>query len=106
MGVTPNLKTETPVVGDVVTVRQGKHKALSFVVVKVEGERAVYIADGKNYPVEKPKKKNVLHLQRTRINLEEVAERVAGGKPLDNGWLVLRMTAVLRNGDTSCRQGG
>lgn len=87
-------------------VRRGKHKTLPFAVVKVEGVRTVYISDGRFYPVDKPKKKNVLHLQCTRFNLEEVAERVAGGKPLDNGWLIQRMTAVFKNGDASCRQGG
>lgn len=103
MGLTPGVP---PGAGDVVIVRRGKHKGSVFVVVAVEGEARVYVADGKHYPAARPKKKNVLHLQRTRISLGDVAERVAGGKPLDNGWLVQRMTAVLKDGGTSCRQGG
>lgn len=91
-------------VGDIVIVRQGRHRGSMFVVVGTEGERRVFIADGGDYPAQKPKKKNVLHLQRTLMNLEDVAERVAGGKPLDNGWLKQRFTAVLNNSDTSCKQ--
>lgn len=106
MGVIPDVECRALMAGDIVTVRCGKHKGLPFVVVKLEGEVRVYITDGKHYPAERPKKKNVLHIQRTRINLGDVAERVAGGKPLDNGWLIQRMTAVPKNGDTSCRQGG
>lgn len=29
------------------------------------------------------------------MNLEDVAGRVAGGKPLDNGWLVQKVSAIL-----------
>jgi len=107
MGVTPaghGFK-----VGDVVIVRRGKHTGTSFVVVGTEGESGesrILITDGARYPVNKPKKKNMIHLQRTLMNLEDVAGRVAGGKPLDNGWLMQKITAVLNNSDTSCKQGG
>ena len=81
--------------GDVVFVRRGKNNGKQFVVVGIESETRVFIADGRNYSVEKPKKKNVKHLQRTLMNLEDVAGRVAGGKPLDNGWLKQKITASL-----------
>ena len=92
--------------GDVVIVRRGKHTGTQFVVVGAEALDRVYIADGRNYRVERPKKKNILHLQRTLMNLEDVAGRVAGGKPLDNGWLAQKVSAILDGGDTSWRQGG
>lgn len=93
-------------IGDVVIVRRGKHTGKPFAVVGTEGGARVLIADGINYSADKPKKKNVLHLQRTLMNLEDVAGRVAGGKPLDNGWLVEKISAVSYNSGTSCRQGG
>ena len=71
----------------------------------MENER-VLIANGAEYKAAKPKKKNVIHLQQTHYNLEDVAGRVAGGKPLDNGWLSQSVTAILQNSDTSCIQGG
>ncbi|NLD06107.1 MAG: KOW domain-containing protein [Synergistaceae bacterium] len=106
MGVTPDLQEGCLKTGDVVFVRRGKNKGKFFIVVGIESETRIFIADGSNYSVEKPKKKNVKHLQRTLMNLEDVAERVAGGKPLDNGWLVQKISALLDNSDTSWRQGG
>ena len=106
MGVTPDLQEGVLKTGDVVFVRQGKNKGKIFVVVGIESETRVFIADGIKYSVGKPKKKNVKHLQRTLMNLEDVAGRVAGAKPLDNGWLVQKVSAILDNSDTSWRQGG
>jgi ribosomal protein L14E/L6E/L27E len=106
MGVIPDLQEGYLKTGDVVLVRQGKNKGKFFVVVKTESEARVFIANGVNYSVEKPKKKNVKHLQRTLMNLEDVAGRVAGGKPLDNGWLIQKFSVILDNSDTSWRQGG
>ena len=106
MGVIPDLQEGVLKTGDVVFVRQGKNKGKFFVVVRTESEARIFIADGISYSVEKPKKKNVKHLQRTLMNLEDVAGRVAGGKPLDNGWLIQKVSAILDNSDTSWRQGG
>ena len=106
MGVTPDLQEGALETGDVVFVRRGKNKGKFFVVVGIESETRVFIADGSKYSVVKPKKKNVKHLQRTLMNLEDVAGRVAGGKPLDNGWLIQKVSAILDNSDTSWRQGG
>lgn len=106
MGVAPDSKICAPSAGDIVLVRRGKHGGTPFVVIKVDGVRTAWITDGKHYPADRPKKKNFLHLQRMRVNLEDVAERVASGKALDNGWLVQRISAVMKNGDASCRQGG
>ena len=106
MGVTPGLIEGSLKTGDVVFVRRGKNNGKQFVVVGIESETRVFIADGIKYSVGKPKKKNVKHLQRTLMNLEDVAGRVAGGKPLDNGWLAQKVSAILDGGDTSWRQGG
>jgi len=106
MGVIPCAGHMEFSIGNAVIVRKGKHKGMLFVVVGMEGEDRVLIADGKHYTVERPKKKNKKHLQRTLVNLEDVAGRVAGGKPLDNGWLVQKIAAISDNSNTSCRQGG
>lgn len=92
--------------GDLVKVRRGKHRGLSFVVVGNEGPSRVLITDGDSYRAERPKRKNVLHIQRTNVNLGDVAGRVAGGKALDNGWLRQRISEVLKDSSTSCVQGG
>ena len=106
MGVTPDLQEGALETGDVVFVRRGKNKGKFFVVVGIESETRVFIADGRTYSVKKPKKKNVKHLQKRLMNLKDVAGRVAGGKPLDNGWLAQKVSVILDDGDTSWRQGG
>lgn len=106
MGVMPQGMKEVFEAGDVVTVRRGKYTGTQFVVIGTEGASRAYITDGKNYPVLRPKKKNTAHLRKTLISLDDVAGRVAGGKPLDNGWLIQRITAITNYSGTSCRQGG
>lgn len=69
----------------------------------MENER-VLIANGAEYKAAKPKKKNVIHLQQTHYNLEDVAGRVAGGKPLDNGWLMQKISTAVESSGTSCKQ--
>lgn len=89
--------------GDIVIVRRGKYAGRHFAVVGNDSGR-ILIANGAEYKAAKPKKKNVIHLQQTHYYLEDVAGRVAGGKPLDNGWLMQKISHVLENSGTSCRQ--
>lgn len=104
MGVIPTLAEGKFRIGDVVLVRRGRHAGAQFVVVGTEGESRVLITDGRNYRAGKPKRKNAAHLQKTLLNLEDVAGRVESGKTLDNGWLIQRMSSL--SGGASCRQGG
>ncbi len=90
--MTPGSDERSLKTGDVVFVRRGKNNGKQFVVVGIESETRVFIADGRTYSVKKPKKKNVKHLQKRLINLKDVAGRVAGGKPLDNGWLAQKVS--------------
>ena len=93
-------------IGDLVKVRQGKYAGNLFVVISTEGDSRAVIADGSFYKCDKPKMKNVKHLQKTQINLEDVAGRIAGGKVPDNGWLIREISAVSDDGSISCKQGG
>ena len=92
--------------GDLVKVRQGKYAGNLFVVISTEGDSRAVIADGSFYKCDRPKRKNVKHLQKTQINLEDVAGRFAGGKIPDNGWLIREISAVSNDGSISCKQGG
>ena len=58
--------------GSVVIARSGRDRGMAFVVTDVLGERYVLIADGKRRPLEKPKKKNVIHLSAARASIGEV----------------------------------
>ena len=59
--------------GAVVRAKAGKEKGGAYVVVGQIDDRSVLIADGRNRTIEKPKKKNVAHLQRTNTVIDEIS---------------------------------
>lgn len=101
--MTASLQRERFCTGDVVIVRRGKYAGKAFIVTGRSDDR-ILIANGAEYKAARPKRKNVIHLQQTHYNLEDVAGRVADGKTLDNGWLVQKISTVLETGCTSCKQ--
>ena len=56
--------------GSVVIAKAGRDKGKAFAVIDVLGDREVLIADGKRRPIERPKRKNVIHLQRTHTTVD------------------------------------
>ena len=56
--------------GTVVIAKAGRDKGKAFAVTAVLDERTVLIADGKRRPIERPKRKNVLHLQATSTTVD------------------------------------
>ena len=57
-------------VGSVVRSKAGRDKGYYLKVVKITGD-GVYVCDGKERPIERPKKKNPLHLAPTHFVLSE-----------------------------------
>jgi ribosomal protein L14E/L6E/L27E len=66
--------------GSVVIAKAGRDKGKAFAVTDVIGKREVLIADGKSRPLERPKRKNVIHLQATST----VIDRVTTNRQLRN----------------------
>jgi len=56
-------------VGQVVLAKAGREKGRLLVVTGTSDTR-VFVCDGKERPIEKPKAKNPRHLQRTTMTLE------------------------------------
>ena len=56
--------------GSVVIAKAGRDKGKAFAVIEVLGGREVLIADGKRRPIERPKRKNVIHLQATASSFD------------------------------------
>ena len=56
-------------VGQIVCSKKGRDKGY-FLVVVAESDNAVYVWDGKERPLERPKKKNVKHLAFTSVQLQ------------------------------------
>lgn len=61
--------------GQVVYSKSGHDKGLPFIVISVEGEY-VYIVDGKRRRLEKPKRKKIIHVQKTNYVDEDIAKKV------------------------------
>ena len=58
--------------GSVVIAKAGRDKGRAFAVTDVISEREVLIADGKTRPLERPKRKNIIHLQATSTVIDHV----------------------------------
>ena len=59
-------------IGRIVCSKAGRDKDYFMVVVKSEGDY-VYVCDGKERPLDRPKRKNIKHLQFTNTVLETVS---------------------------------
>jgi ribosomal protein L14E/L6E/L27E len=66
-------------VGQVVISKAGRDKGYLLVIVSVRGE-AVFVCDGRERPLQKPKRKNPKHIALTNICLDETA--MAGNRAL------------------------
>ncbi len=56
----------------VVIVKAGKERFSRFVVTDVIDERFVLIADGRHRTLDRPKKKNIIHLQPTAERIDSI----------------------------------
>lgn len=56
--------------GSVVIAKAGRDKGKAFAVTEVLDSRTVLICDGKSRPIERPKRKNVIHLQATGTTVD------------------------------------
>ncbi len=56
--------------GSVVIAKAGRDKGRAFAVTEVLDQRTVLIADGKSRPIERPKRKNIIHLQATHTTVD------------------------------------
>ena len=58
--------------GSVVIAKAGRDKGRPFVVVELPDSRTVLTADGKRRPLERPKKRNIIHLQATAAKIDRI----------------------------------
>ncbi len=65
-------------ISDVVICKKGKYDGQVFFVIDVKDGFA-YLSDGKRRKVSNPKKKNILHLEKTNLSSEAVKERLKTG---------------------------
>jgi hypothetical protein len=77
--------------GSLVLVKRGHHAGSVFAVIGTsensEENVRILIADGRKISARRPKRKNPLHVQAAGVESAEIAQRLAGGKRIDDGWL-------------------
>lgn len=56
--------------GSIVIAKAGRDKGRPFAVVEMPDSRTALIADGKSRPLERPKRKNIIHLQATAASID------------------------------------
>ena len=78
-------------IGQIVCSKKGRDKGY-FLVVVSESENSVWVCDGKERPLERPKKKNVKHLSFTNTVLD--AEGFKTNKSLKKSLAVYRDSAL------------
>lgn len=77
----------------IVRSRSGHDKDQLFVVVAVEGS-CVLLCDGKRRRVERPKRKNVKHVQGVGEFSHPTIEKVRAGQPVGNRELRAALAAI------------
>ncbi|QAY67879.1 KOW domain-containing RNA-binding protein [Paenibacillus protaetiae] len=65
-----------PQIGQIVKVLRGKEEESLAVIIRIEDERFVWIADGHKRRFDRPKKKNVLHLELQETVSSEVVNSI------------------------------
>ena len=80
-------------IGRIVCSKAGRDKGYFMVVVKIEGD-FLYVADGKERPLERPKRKNAKHLTLTNTVLKNDSFKT--NKSLKKALAVYRDTAKFK----------
>ena len=73
-------------VGDIVISTYGHDMGDWFIVKQLDADY-VYLVDGKNRPIEKPKKKNLKHIVATNKTASDLIERLVGEQKIQNAEL-------------------
>lgn len=71
-------------VGRLVCSVQGRDSGRFYLIVGMENQAGVWVADGEGRKVEKPKKKNVKHLKFYDIMAPAVVEKSSRGRRITN----------------------
>ena len=71
-------------VGSVVISKMGHDEGRSYITCEEVDEDFVLVVNGKHRGMENPKKKRRKHLKTTGLFIQEVADRIAAGLPIEN----------------------
>ncbi|MDI4643413.1 KOW domain-containing RNA-binding protein [Cohnella hashimotonis] len=100
--------TETPALspGEVVRSRRGKDEGQLAVVIALADERFAIVADGDKRRFDRPKRKNVLHLESVGIVSDEVASSIRDTGRVTNGKLRHAVVTAMRRLEAHAEEKG
>lgn len=71
-------------IGRLVCSIQGRDSGSFYLIVGIEDESRVLVADGEGRKVEKPKRKNIKHLKFYDVIAGDITEKVQNGRRVNN----------------------
>ena len=83
------------IVSDVVVSRAGRDKGKLFYVIN-EDQTYLFLANGKDRPLDKPKRKKRKHVQKVLRSETRVAEKIRSGNKVLNGELRRDLAVLAR----------
>jgi len=92
--------------GDIVRSRRGKDEGQLAVVIALEGDRIALVADGDKRRFDRPKRKNVLHLEPTGLASGEVADSLRETGRVTNGKLKFAVVDARRRLEAHAEEKG
>ena len=78
------MLNDTVQIGHLVSSIQGRDAGRFYLVVEIESEARVKVADGEGRKVESPKRKNIRHLRFYNVVAGEVTDKSQSGKRVTN----------------------
>jgi len=90
-------RIKEPRLGAIVKILRGRDQGHYAVIVAIEDERFVWIADGDRRKFDQPKKKNRLHLEVTDFVSSEVADSLQATGRVTNGKLRFALLKFLES---------
>ncbi|MBR7164458.1 MAG: RNA-binding protein [Clostridia bacterium] len=85
--------------GDIVYAKAGRDKDTPFVVLEVLDDEYVWLANGRRRKVEKPKKKKIKHLQKSKYTSLLVQEKLKNGGFVTNPDVKRALAEILNDHD-------
>ena len=95
----------TPQTGQIVRITQGRDQNKVAVIIEIIDDRFVLIADGDKRKYDRPKKKNINHLELTPFISEEVRESLLETGRVSNGKLRFAVAKYEREVVTDLEKG-
>lgn len=100
-----NESDSVPRVGQVVRIRQGREAGQFAVVIRMIDERFVLLADGEKRKYDRPKKKNVNHIEVMDFISPEVQSSLLETGRVTNGKLRFAITKFVNEVVTDLKKG-